>query len=299
MNIRVIFSLIFVLLLASLVFFYFVPFDRIYFEAATNSNFSLIGEEKMQFYPNMRFPSPEISYQITDCPLQKENDMEYAFAIIENLTLLKFYPVKNNEKISIACQEKEKRTGDLFIAGEGGPTNITSVGEFNVIFNGEILLIRESNCPRPNIALHELLHVLGFDHSTNPGNIMYNITNCNEIIGQDMINAINELYSTPSYSDLDFSNASAVLNGKFLNINMTIRNIGLENSGKSEIIIYADGDEIKKLDLEPINIGYGRIISLQNLWVPKSNVHELELIINYNFDEINKENNKIKLEIKE
>ncbi len=299
MNIKVIFSLIFVLLLALLVFFYFVPFDSVYFGADINSNFSLIGEEKMQFYPNMRFPSSEISYQISDCPLQKKNDMEYAFGIMENLSSLKFYPVKNNEEISIAFEERVKRTGDLFIAGEGGPTNISSVGKFNVIFNGEILLIRESSCSKPNIALHELLHVLGFDHSTNPGNIMYNITNCNEIIGEDMINVINELYSIPSYPDLDFSNVSAVLNGKFLNINITVRNLGLGNSGESKIIIYADGSEIKKLDLEPINIGYGRIIVLQNLLVPKINVNGLELIIDSNFNEINKENNRIQLGIKE
>lgn len=298
MNIKVIFSLIFVLLLALLIFFYFVPFDSVYFGADINSNFSLIGEEKMQFYPNMRFPSSEISYQISDCPLQKKNDMEYAFGIMENLSSLKFYPVKNNEEISIACEERVKRTGDLFIAGEGGPTNISSVGKFNVIFNGEILLIRESSCSKPNIALHELLHVLGFDHSTNSGNIMYNVTNCKEIIGEDMINVINELYSIPSYPDLDFSNVSAVLNGKFLNINITIRNLGLDNSGESKLIIYADGSEIKKLNLEPINIGYGRIIVLQNILVPKINVNGLELVIDSEFNEINKENNRINLEIK-
>lgn len=298
MNIKVIFSFIFVLLFAFFIFFYFVPFNSVYFEANTNSNFSLIGEEKMQFYPNMRFPSSEISYQIIDCPLQKKNDMEYAFNIIENLTSLNFYPVKYNEEISVTCEENERRTGDLFIAGEGGPSNITSIGEFNVILNGEILLIRESDCPKPNIALHELLHVLGFDHSTNPGNIMYNITNCNEVIGQDMINVINELYSTPSYSDLDFNNVSAVLNGKFLDIDMTIRNIGLKNSEDAETIIYADGDEIKKINLEPINIGYGRIISIQNLWISKADIKELELFINSSFNEINKENNRIKLAIK-
>lgn len=298
MSIKVIFSLIFVLLLASLVFFYFVPFNSVYFEANTNSNFSLIGEEKMQFYPNMRFPTSEISYQISDCPLQKKNDMEYAFGIMENITLLRFYPVNNNEEISITCQERVKKTGDLFIAGEGGPTNITSVGEFNVIFNGEILLIRESSCSKPNIALHELLHVLGFDHSTNSGNIMYNVTNCKEIIGEDMINVINELYSIPSYPDLEFNNVSAVLNGKFLDVNMTIINRGLKNSGNSEIIIYADGNEVNKLDLEPINIGYGRIIVLQNILVPKINVNGLELVIDSDFNEINKENNRIDLEIK-
>ena len=58
----------------------------------------------------------------------------------------------------------------LFIAGEGGPSNITKSGDFSVITHGSILLIKESKCERPNIAIHELLHALGFDHSENPNN---------------------------------------------------------------------------------------------------------------------------------
>ena len=54
-----------------------------------------------------------------------------------------------------------------FIAGEGGPTNITVSGKYNVITHGSILLIRESRCSIPTIAIHELLHVLGFKHSNN------------------------------------------------------------------------------------------------------------------------------------
>ncbi|HJX50427.1 MAG TPA: matrixin family metalloprotease [Candidatus Nanoarchaeia archaeon] len=301
MSFKLILTFIFVLIIILLMIFYFIPFNVINFEAKPeNYNFSTIqNESRMQFYSNMRFPDSEISYRILDCPLQKINDMEFAFDIMGNITSLKFYQVNNNEEISIRCDERNHLNGGLFIAGEGGPSNITQAGEFHVILNGGILLIKESDCPKPNVALHELLHVLGFEHSSNKENIMYNVTNCDQIIGEDMIQLINELYSIPSYPDLAFENVSAVMSGRFININMTIMNIGLNNAGESKIIIYADGNVLKEIDLESLGIGYGTIISMENIWISQIKVNELDLIIKTDFNEINKENNKIKLKIKE
>ncbi len=302
MSLKVILTSFFVLVIILSMVFYFIPFNVINFETKSgNYNFSVIqGENQMQFYPNMRFPDSDISYRISDCPLQKIDDMEFAFDIVENLTILRFDEVNSNEQISITCEEKTRiNNNGLFIAGEGGPTNITKAGDFYVILNGEILLIKESDCPKPNIAMHELFHVLGFEHSKNKENIMYNITNCDQTIGDDMINLINNLYSVPSYPDLTFENVSAVMSGRFVDINMTIMNIGLNNAGESKIIIYADGNPIKEVDLESVGIGYGRIISLGNIWVSQIKVNELDLVIENSFSEINKENNKIKLEIKE
>lgn len=301
MGLKTIIALISIFFISILIFFYFIPVRTINFESDSgNGNFSSFSEIDggMQFYSNMRFPEPLISYRILDCPLQKQNDMQLAFEIMSDSTSLSFYPVDDNEEISITCEEREKPNGKLFIAGEGGPTNITAIGDFAVILKGEILLIRESNCAKPNVALHELLHVLGFEHSTNIKNIMYNITNCEQEIGDDTIQLIGELYSIPSYSDLDFENVSATISGRFLDVNFAVVNAGFKDSENFEIKIYADGGLVKKIEMEPIKVGYGKFINMKNIWVSQVNVREVELIIESEFNEITNENNKIKLEIK-
>ena len=188
--------------LVLLLFFYWVfPLETIDFTfSPKNSNFSLnsYGNESMQFYENMRYPSKDISYRIQGCTLQKADEMETAFDMIDNLTIINFYSVNNNEEISVTCDSKTRFEGDLFIAGEGGPINITKAGYFNVIQKGAITLIRESKCENPNVGIHELLHALGFDHSENPNNIMYPVSKCSQTIGQDISDMINELYSFQS-----------------------------------------------------------------------------------------------------
>lgn len=297
--IKFILTFIAVLSAILLIFFYFSPFDTTDFVTKTgSSNFSIIEGSNMQFYPNMRFSDSRISYRISDCPLQKEDDMEAAFDIMENITILHFYPVNNDEEISVTCEDRTRISNGMFIAGEGGPINITVAGNFDVIKKGEILLIKESECAKPNIALHELFHVLGFDHSKNPDNIMYNISKCDQTAGTDMIELINKLYAYSSYPDMMINNVSAGMKGKFLSFNLTALNAGLRASEKSSITIYADGNVIKEFDLEPLGIGQGMVISMSNILVPQIRIKELDVVLNYNFNELSKDNNKIKLEIK-
>lgn len=290
-------TLIGIFIVMTTVFIYwFVPLNTINFGTAQgNSNFSLASDSNMQFYKNMRFPSSEISYQIYDCPLNKKNSMEEAFKILENKTVLRFFPVDSNEAIFVTCDSKNKLEGNLFIAGEGGPTNITRTSNFNVISGGKILLIRESTCPIPNVEIHELFHVLGFDHSSNPMNIMYNISDCEQTIGDDTLNLINELYSYESLPDLALGNVSSFMNGKYLNTNISLINDGLIASQEANIKIYADGEVVKEIPVEPLDVRYGKVIILTNIHVNQISVDELSVEIDYPYPELNKENNKIKL----
>jgi hypothetical protein len=288
-----------------LIIYFFIPYNITELDFSSlnepeNPNFNLDGSYKaMQFYNNMRFPYAEISYRIEDnCTLSKKASMEEAFEILENATILNFYPVSSNEEIIVQCDSKEQVEGGMFIAGEGGPTNITVAGDLNIITSGKILLIREPNCPRPNVPLHELLHVLGFDHSENEDNIMYEITKCKQTLGEDIPGFINEIYSIPSYPDLTFEDAEGNMQGKYLNANFSVRNQGIISSPDTEILIYADDKIVKEVELESLRVGYGTKISLYNIWVNKISLDEIRFVINSDFEELSRENNEITLVLK-
>lgn len=287
------------LLIVGLVVYMFNPLGdaEFSFTQETSSNFNLDPQQvEMQFYENMRFPEKRISYMLeSDCSLQKKTSMREAFDLLENLTILDFYESPLSPEIVVSCQEKRVMRDGLFIAGEGGPTNITEGGKYNVILAGSILLIRDSECQRPNVEIHELLHVLGFNHSENDNNIMYPISKCRQTIGDDIVNRINELYLEDSYSDLAFEDAKAAINGRNLDLNLSIRNDGLRDSEDATIKIIADGDTIKEINLDSLEIGYGVKITLTNLWLKKIKIEELTVSIDSSEPELSKDNNRILL----
>ena len=296
-------SFIFIIFMVGGIFVYFLPFETTYFVpqsfGSKNYNFSVDGNEGMQFYENLRYRDKRISYRIENvCNLNRKTDMEGAFQILEDETVLDFYPVETDEEIFVTCEDKIKVEERFFVAGEGGPTNITKTDRFNVILHGGILLLKNNDCERPNVATHELLHALGFDHSANRNNIMNNISKCGQTLGEDIPNAINNLYSIESFADLSFENVSASMDGKYLNLNISVRNYGLRDAGESSLVVYADSKEIKNSEISPIKIGHGWTITIGNLFVSQIKVEELKVEIVSNFGELDKENNNATLQVK-
>lgn len=287
-----------VVVIVLLVVYWFVPIGEIRFNSGvSHSNFSLGNSTSMQFYNNIRFPSSEISYKIYECGLQKQNNMKGAFEIISNRTSLVFTEVENEEEISVTCSEKVKMEEGLFIAGEGGPTKIIRTDLFNVVLKGKILLLKDSECSTPNVATHELLHVLGFNHSENNKNIMYYMSKCGQTIGEDMVGLINYLYSTKTYPDLSFGNVSAKVSGTYLDFEANVKNNGLIISENAKMNVYADGKLVKEINLDPLEIGRGLKITLENLWMPKRNPKELRFFLEYDFKELDKVNNELVLNV--
>ena len=264
----------------------------------THSNFTLKSTDTMQFYPNMRFLDSRISYKISDCSIKKIEDMKDAFNLITEKTSMLFYEVNENEEINVTCSEKVKVNEGLFIAGEGGPTKVIQTDKFNVILQGDILLLKDSSCINPNVAIHELLHVLGFDHSENQNNIMYFVSKCDQTIGDDIVNLLNQLYSIKPYPDLTLSNITANIKGNYLNTEFYVKNNGLKTSESGTVIIYGDDKIIKSIDLKPLEIGSSLKITLDNAQASR-NTKVLKFTIKYDYEEIDKLNNEIVLQVAE
>ncbi len=286
---NILFVSIFLILL---IIYFLTPERNITFKGEGNSNFSIEDNSTFQFYPEMRFPNDSISYKILeDCDMRKTKDMEKAFEFLENETILSFYPVESGEEITVHCQDKQIVNGSFYIAGEGGPTKVINSGRFNVIFSGEILLLKDSECKTPNIQIHELLHVLGFEHSDNENNIMFPISRCNQDIGEDIILLINNLYSHPNKQDLVFGNASLNLQGNYLNLNFSVKNQGLNDSKEEVIYLYADNDLIKEFKIPNLKIGESIEIRSTNIYIQKLKLNEFKLEIPNSTIEFSNENN--------
>jgi hypothetical protein len=87
------------------------------------------------------------------------------------------------------------------------------------------------------------------------------------------------------------------MNGRYLDLEMTVKNFGLEESKPTLIKINMKDDTLKEIELEGLGIGNGKIISVSNVFVGKLNIEDIELVIDYSEKELDKENNKIILEI--
>lgn len=255
-----------------------------------------------QFYKRMRYADGIIDYHISEsCTLEKENSMEEAFEIIESKTLISFNPVtQNNAELSILCSDVSPEAGqeNYFVAGEGGPSKVIDSQLYSVILEGKISLFREAECDNPNVAIHELLHALGFDHNNNKDSILYPTLDCGQEIDQEIIESINKLYKDESLPDLVFSLANATKSGRYLNFHIEILNQGLQVSVPLKVAVYSDEKFVEDFDLGAISIGAKKILDVENLAV-SSKSKKIDFVVDYDetIREIYENNNKITLNL--
>ncbi len=259
-----------------------------------------------QFYPNMKFNHNEITYTIEQiCPEKTRQRVLSAFIELSNQTnnLIKFIPTNNQPDIEVICSENstESISEEYFVAGEGGAKEIVFTGKYSVISNGTIYLYENKEtkeCDWPNVEIHELLHVFGFDHSTDSESLMYPyLTSCEQKLDKDILDNLIEIYSQENLPDLYFQNVSATQKGKYLSFNATIKNIGLTPAKSVNLSVFENGKQIDTIELEDVSYGAGIKITIENLRLREFNAEKIELVIDSEnkIKELDKSNNQLVL----
>jgi hypothetical protein len=266
--------LLFVLLgLGSYIFWLNMPQEPVEYEGFYLDNSDLPETGETQFYPNMRYRDRVISYSISNtCAAKQKLDAQKAFSILSDRTLLDFNKVAvGGAEISILCSElsPDPEKEGHFVAGEGGPSEIINISNYAVIFSGKISLYRENDCDNPNVALHEILHALGFDHNTNERSILFPLTKCNQELDDYVIEEINRLYAIDSRVDLAVERITANRSGRYLSFEISVGNFGLKDSDDARLVIYDGENLIRDFELEGIEIGTRKILSVDNLRIPR------------------------------
>jgi hypothetical protein len=261
----------------------------------------VVSEE--QFFPNMRFPRKDIGYLIENrCNANKVEHVQEAFTILADKTILTFYPVDGEivkPEITITCSNLAPKLDQSrnYIAGEGGPTKIVNATSYSVILEGEISLFRDEKCPTPQIALHEILHTLGFDHNNNKRSVLYPTSGCNQALDQYIIDSIDELYEEDGAPDLVIDRANADLKGRYLSFDLNVSNIGLVPSLDSIVHIYSEDKEIGNYSLGNMGVGVKKSLQIKNLKISRG-LKSVAFEIKSDFGkELSLENNRVELNV--
>lgn len=261
----------------------------------SNTNISSY-ENQLQFYPNMRYANSTITYNVNSCSPEKSSRITEAIQEIESRTGLVFQ-ITDDAEIDFECNEMITNINeDYFIAGEGGPVKAVNTSKFYVIEQGKVLIYYiQTNCDNYNVEIHELLHALGFDHSNNPQSIMFNVTRCDQVFTEDIIEEIKRLYAIPSLPDLAIEDISAIKQGSMLNFSIEIKNYGLRNADIIYLDIYADGEKFYSYNLGNIEYGEGKEVwGITKLPSKKVSIVNFSLVLNQDLDY---SNNIISLEV--
>ena len=258
-------------------------------------------EKSSQFYTNMRYPTDNIGYTFASrCGERKREDVKKAVERLETETILKFHEASSNTQILITCSQDapEPEQEGHFVAGEGGPTLIINASRYSVILGGKVSLFRADKCDKPQIATHEILHALGFDHNSNEKSIMYPITNCDQEIDQHIVEEIRRLYSQKAAGDLLIESVDAEKSGPYLGFEITIANFGLKEISQSSLKLFAEDSEIREFEVGTLDIGSKKTLTIKNLRVPRD-TERIKFSIVTPEEEISKNNNEASLRIVE
>lgn len=265
---------------------------------------------QLQFFLNMKFNHNNISFLINpDCGQEKETRLLKAFELIsEQIEIINFFQVYESPDIEIICSENKnsefEENKDYFIAGEGGAREIIKSGDYNVITDGVVFLykypFKTSDCNIPVVEVHEILHVFGFDHSSNKDSLMNPlISSCKQKLDSSIVLELKKLYSLDNLADLKIEDLRVVKKGRYIDFNITIKNSGVLDAENVNLTIFDDGDVIDDRQLGEIKFGAGMTIKVVNLKLANRNPQKIEFIVDRanNNKEFDKNNNIAEIKI--
>jgi hypothetical protein len=260
--------------------------------------------EVKQFYPNMKFNHNRISYAIESaCDDDKKQRMRRAFnEIQESVSAITFFESQNfdDAEIQIICSEhsRDEIKEEYFVAGEGGAKEIVPTGRFNIVLNGVIYLYERKNfalkCDYPNIEVHELLHVLGFNHSESKKSIMYYLLeSCDQVLDDSIITELRRLYALENLPDLYFENFTVIKKGRYLDFNVTVKNSGSVPVDGASFSIIEENEELETYPLERVTFGGGITIQTTNFRLSSRNPEHIQFVLDKEnkIKEIDEKNN--------
>ncbi len=297
---RVFLIMMFITLLISLFYALYLLYINIPGEAVKldvfiknieSEKLNLENSQISQFYDNMKFNHNKISYKIdNNCVDEKIFRMENAFIdISKKIPKISFIKINGEADIDIICNNnfREDIQENTFIAGEGGAKEIIPTGKFNIILKGIIYLYDENKkrvkkCDYPNVEVHELMHVFGFDHSENKNSLMYYyLDNCDQKLDDLIISELIRLYSLENLPDLYFENISVIKRGRYLDFNLTIKNSGSISAENVSLIIFDEDEIAERNNIGNVSFGSGIFIETKNFKLIRRNPKSISFVIDY------------------
>ena len=208
--------------------------------------------------------------------------------------IVRFREVADASQAKVVVHWAKELEGDHTL-GLGGPT-VVDTGRYNVTVNGEVTMASmDTFCLNTVVALHELGHVLGFDHPDDPASFLYKTADCDQGFTPQVTEALRELYQDPAKAELELAGANVSASGRFLLANLTVLNSGLVESAETGVELGAE-KRIALVELpalEPgtvyrIQLTAGTPASLEGL--------QVRLDVNSTVDELDEANNVVPLQ---
>ena len=196
-----------------------------------------------------------------------------------------------------------------------GDTRIRYIdtGSYELITSAQIQILRSyaggqfDDTDMTNIAMHELGHVLGLEHSNSTNDVMYPVL---EIPSKRLMQIspsysefLHQVYQTQPNPDLSFyrnvnatkfSEKSILRESFYFNVSFAVKNVGLSDSPATSVSVFTDENFIIDQAIPSLEPGTYYQISLGNI-ASKSDFSYIKLVIDRNdlIDEINKTNNAL------